>query len=194
MILLVDNQDSFTRNLAHLIALAWEEPVVLDALLAVESLQNGLPRAVVLSPGPGRPEEHAELQACLDLALGRIPLLGICLGFQAIGLRAGCRLVEAPRPVHGQVWPLLHEHTGLLADAPASFGVMRYHSLMLDTTHALPGFRQDARCEDGVPMAFSWEERRAWGLQFHPESFASESGTTLIQAFARLVEVRPSTA
>lgn len=186
MILLIDNRDSFSWNLSHLIAEVWDVPEFRDADRALAELRQGLqPEAVILSPGPGRPSDHPQLLACLELVLGSVPVLGVCLGHQAIGERAGCRLVEAPRPVHGHPWPLLHRGQGLFAGLPPELSVMRYHSLTLDAKSLPAGLELDAWTADGCLMALRWPEKRAWGLQFHPESFLSSGGGQLIRAFRR---------
>ncbi len=179
MILLVDNRDSFTWNLAHLFAEAFELPQVASAVRAKEMLAGGMkPDLIVLSPGPGRPSDHPQMQAILAEWLGRVPLLGVCLGHQAMGEAAGFRLVPAPRPEHGHVWELQHGGEGLFRGLPMDLPVMRYHSLVLQGD--VPGWAVDATCKDGCLMAIRSLEHDAWGLQFHPESFLSHGGAGLL--------------
>jgi anthranilate synthase/aminodeoxychorismate synthase-like glutamine amidotransferase len=191
VLLLVDNHDSFTHNLAHLLAAAWEEPEVVrvDALTP-ESMVARRPQALVLSPGPGRPERMHNLLPLLRAARGRLPVLGICLGHQAMGMELGYRLVRAPRPVHGHAHPLEHADSGLLAGCRPGMLAARYHSLVLDMDCAgplprqlRPGLWMDARCAPDLPMALRHEDLGWWGLQFHPESFLGEEGLKLMRNF-----------
>lgn len=183
MLLLIDNHDSFTHNLAHLLAQVWEEPLVLPEDQATPATLDALsPVAVVLSPGPGRPRECRGLQAALKRYAGQLPMLGVCLGHQAMGEFLGLRLVRAPRPVHGHATALQHDGRGLFAHCPPEMPVARYHSLVLEP-RALPGLAFDAWCEPSLPMALRHERLGLWGLQFHPESFLSPHGDLVLRAF-----------
>lgn len=191
MLLLVDNHDSFTHNLAHLLARAWEEPEVVrvDAL-SPESLLSRRPQALILSPGPGRPERMPNLLSLIQAARGRLPILGVCLGHQALGQLLGLRLVRAPRPVHGHAVEIEHGGGGLFRGCRPGLRAARYHSLVLDAPCAgplpcrlAPGLWVDARCAPGLPMALREERLGWWGLQFHPESFLSEEGEGLLCNF-----------
>ncbi len=191
MLLLVDNHDSFTHNLAHLVAGAWEEPVVIrvDKLSPAELLERR-PTALFISPGPGRPERSPNLLRLLRAAAGRLPVLGICLGQQAMGRLLGLKVVRAPRPVHGHAVELEHAGTGLFAGCRPGLRVARYHSLVLEIPArgalpqpVAPDLWVDARCTPGLPMALRQPRLGWWGLQFHPESFLSEDGARLIRNF-----------
>jgi len=193
VLLLVDNHDSFTHNLAHLLAAAWEEPEVarVDAI-PPRVLWEHRPTALILSPGPGRPERMPNLLPLLRAARGRLPVLGVCLGHQAMGMELGLRLVRAPRAVHGHAHELEHAGTGLFAGCRPGMRVARYHSLVLELPGGGPlpweparGVWVDARCAPGLPMALRHEELGWWGLQFHPESFLSEDGARLMRNFRR---------
>lgn len=194
MLLLIDSYDSFTHNLAHALAAVWREPVVVrpDGL-RVDELPGCGAEALVLSPGPGRPEE-GPLPAVLAACAGRLPILGVCLGHQAIGQHLGLPLTRARRPVHGHALPLRHGGTGLFAGLPDRFAVARYHSLVLEAGNgeppfeARPGLWIDAVADDGAPMALRCEALGLWGLQFHPESFLCERGEGLLAAFRRAAE------
>ena len=203
MLLLIDNHDSFTHNLAHLVAGAWEEPEVVRAdKLSPADLLARRPAALFLSPGPGRPERAPNLLRLLRAAAGRLPVLGICLGQQAMGRLLGLKLVRAPRPVHGHAVELEHAGTGLFAGCRPGMRVARYHSLVLEipARGTLPQFvapdlwvdarcaevarcAENARCAPGLPMALRQPRLGWWGLQFHPESFLSEDGARLIRNF-----------
>jgi len=192
VLLLVDSYDSFSHNLAHALAAVWRAPEVLRPPEArpAELAASGA-EALVLGPGPGRPAD-GPLPAILAACAGRLPILGVCLGHQAIGTGFGLPLVRAPRPVHGHARELRHAGGGLFAGLPPRFAVARYHSLALDAGRALepgreirPGLRIDAVGDDGTPQALSHEALGLWGLQFHPESFLGEHGDTLLAAFRR---------
>lgn len=186
-ILLIDNYDSFTYNLAELVVLAGGEyPLVVrnDAISAA-ALDELDYDAVILSPGPGRPERERDFGIGQTvLARGAVPVLGICLGHQGIGDAFGASVVHAPEPVHGRISPIHHGGEGLFEGLPTPFSAVRYHSLLVD---ALPdALRVDARTADGLVMALSHRSRPFWGLQFHPESVATEHGEALVANFLRL--------
>ena len=189
MILLIDNYDSFTFNLFHLLGDLGAEPEVRrnDALTPAEALAMA-PDAVVLSPGPCTPNEAG---ICLDLihaaAARRVPLLGVCLGHQAIGQAFGARVVRAPEPVHGKVWAIEHRGTDVFAGLPNPFRATRYHSLVVEDLP--PALRPTARTADGLLMGLAHRELPIWGVQFHPESIASEHGHDLLRNFLALSKV-----
>jgi anthranilate synthase/aminodeoxychorismate synthase-like glutamine amidotransferase len=182
-VLLVDNYDSFTFNLLHLLELAGAEcKVVRNDDQDFDWRSPGVD-AAVLSPGPCTPREAGWLMDFIEHHAGKLPLLGICLGHQALGMHFGARLVRAPRPVHGKVSRMQavadpwFEQTGL------SFEAMRYHSLVLEELpdELLPL----AWSEEGCLMAFRHKSFPVYGLQFHPESVLSHCGQQLIDAFVR---------
>ncbi|MDP2360731.1 MAG: aminodeoxychorismate/anthranilate synthase component II [bacterium] len=193
MLLLIDNHDSFTHNLAHLLALAWKEPVVARVdKVDPGALPGHRPEALILSPGPGRPRQCRGLWEILAACAGQMPILGICLGHQAIGEWLGMKLVRAPRPVHGHAVPLRHSGLGLFAGCPPDLSVARYHSLVLSGCGAMPlpavagpGLLVDAVCQPGLLMSLRHEQMGLWGLQFHPESFLSDAGPLMIRNFRR---------
>jgi anthranilate synthase/aminodeoxychorismate synthase-like glutamine amidotransferase len=196
--LLIDNHDSFTHNLAHLLARAWREPEVLRAdRVTPQEILRRRPPALVLSPGPGRPRQAVNLMAILDACAGRLPILGVCLGHQAIGQWLGLPL-ERVAPVHGHACPLEHSGLGLFAGCPPGLRVMRYHSLCLRLPRngrlplrPLAGVLVDARCAPNLPMALRHEGLGLWGLQFHPESFLSEGGLEMLRNFRRAAQAGP---
>ncbi|SDR90359.1 aminodeoxychorismate synthase component I [Corynebacterium timonense] len=190
MILLVDNRDSYTFNLAHLIAaVAGEEPEVVrsddvDRLGICERVRAGAYSHVVISPGPGTPsadEDFGGSRAVIEAAAG-VPLLGVCLGHQGLAHLAGAD-VERAEPHHGHVSTLRHSGEGIFAGVPQGMRVVRYHSLHVTD---IPGVRVHARSEDGVVQALEVLGAPHWGVQFHPESVLTEHGDTLMRNFLAL--------
>ncbi|BBJ44910.1 aminodeoxychorismate synthase, component I [Streptomyces antimycoticus] len=185
--LLVDNYDSFTYNLFHYLAeVNGQEPEVIrhdDPGWKPEMLRDF--DNVVISPGPGSPERPADFGVCRDIILdGALPLLGVCLGHQGVGLLSGARVVRAPEPRHGRLSRVAHDGSGLFTGLPSPFDVVRYHSL---TVTDLPEeLRATAWTEDGVLMGIAHRERPLWGVQFHPESICTEHGRLLLGNFADL--------
>ncbi|MGG5889176.1 anthranilate synthase component II [Falsiroseomonas sp. HC035] len=186
MILLIDNYDSFTFNLYHFLGdLGAVVEVRRNDSLSVEAAMGLDPEAIVLSPGPCTPNEAG---ICLDLigaaAARRLPLLGVCLGHQAIGQAFGGRVVRAPEPVHGKVWDVTHGGTDIFAGIPSPFRATRYHSLVVED---LPEtLLPTARTADGLVMGLAHRDLPVWGVQFHPESIASEHGHDLLRNFLAL--------
>jgi anthranilate synthase/aminodeoxychorismate synthase-like glutamine amidotransferase len=194
MILLIDNYDSFTFNLYHFLGDLGAAVEVRrnDSLSAADALALK-PEAILLSPGPCTPNEAG---ICLDLiaaaAEARIPTLGVCLGHQAIGQAFGAKVVRAPLPVHGKVWEVSHSGTDIFAGLPSPFRATRYHSLVVeDLPEAL---LPTARTSDGLVMGLAHRALPVWGVQFHPESIASEHGHDLLRNFLSLACVRGSPA
>jgi anthranilate synthase component 2 len=181
-ILALDNYDSFTFTLVDYLRSLGAEVSVMrnDAIGAREALAGPFD-GYLISPGPGRPEDSG---ASVELALGCIetkrPLLGVCLGHQAIALACGQK-VGRVHPVHGKVSTLRHEGTGLFAALPSPFAATRYHSLAVEEPR--PPLVADAWSEDGLVMAMHHARAPAYGVQFHPESIGSEHGHALLAAF-----------
>jgi para-aminobenzoate synthetase len=193
-ILLVDNYDSFTFNLAQALRRAGAD-VEVRYHDVVETSPAALARfdALVLSPGPGRADRPADVGAChrvLDRADPQLPVLGVCLGHQLLALREGAGLVRAPRVMHGKVSRLVHDGSGPFADLGPDVAVMRYHSWAVDAA-ALPGtLAPTAWAEDGTLMAFAHRSRPRWGLQFHPESVGTPEGPRMLERFLVLARQR----
>jgi len=185
MVLLIDNYDSFTHNLAHLLASVWKEPEVCRIDTPMDFLESLRPEAVLLSPGPGRPDDTPLLSTLVQHWLGKVPILGVCLGYQALGLEFGAEVRPAPTPVHGRLSMISHHGEGLFSECPDPMAVARYHSLCLawPALRIPEGLSIEASTEDGVPMSLAFPERGAWGVQFHPESFLCEAGETVIKTF-----------
>jgi anthranilate synthase component 2 len=189
MFLLIDNYDSFTYNLWHYLGELGAEVVVRrnDALSVDEALAMR-PQGIVISPGPSDPD-HAGI--CLELATraGNIPLLGVCLGHQAIGQAFGGKVVRAPVPMHGKLSRVGHDGTGVFQGFNRGpFQATRYHSLVVERHSLPPCLRVNAETEDGIIMGLAHRERPVHGVQFHPESIASEGGHALLANFIKLAE------
>ncbi len=187
MILLIDNYDSFTYNLVHYLGeLGAACDVRRNDAISVEAAMAMAPEAIVLSPGPCTPNEAG---ICCDLiraAAGEVPLLGVCLGHQAIGQVFGGEVVRAPKPMHGKVSPVLHEGSDVFAGLPSPFGATRYHSLTVRPDTLPDCLVATAHTEDGVIMGLRHESHPVFGVQFHPESIASEHGHDILANFLRM--------
>ena len=187
MILLVDNYDSFTFNLVHYLGeLGADVAVHRNDKIAVADVLAAGPEAIVLSPGPCTPNEAG---ICLDLierAAPTIPILGVCLGHQAIGQAFGGAVVRAPSPVHGKLSEVRHRGQGVFRGINGPFKATRYHSLVVarDTLPAVLGVT--AETDDGVVMGLSHKTLPVHGVQFHPESIASEHGHLMLKNFLEL--------
>lgn len=188
MILLIDNYDSYTFNLAHLIAeVSGTEPLVIPAGEATGipvRVRAGEFSHVVISPGPGTPEEDNDFgmsrRVIEAAAAARIPLLGVCLGHQGLAMLAGARIRRAPEPRHGFVSTISHSGEGIFATIPQDFQAVRYHSLHIEPA---PGITVHARSEDGTVQALKVDGLPHWGVQFHPESVLTQHGATLLRNF-----------
>jgi len=187
MLMLIDNYDSFTFNLYHFLGdvgarcEVWRN----DKISVEDALARG-PEAIVLSPGPCTPNEAG---ICLDLitaAAGKVPILGVCLGHQAVGQALGGNVVRAPVPMHGKVSRIFHGGTDILEGLPSPFSATRYHSLIVDRASLPSVLVPTAWTEDGLLMAMRHRSLPLFGVQFHPESIASEYGHELLANFLRL--------
>ncbi len=184
MLLLIDNYDSFTWNLAHYLGELGAEVVVRrnDALTAAEALAMGA-EAIVLSPGPCDPDRAG---ICLDLIrqnAGRTPLLGVCLGHQAIGQAHGGTVERCAEVMHGKISRIRHGGAGLFRGVPQDVAVTRYHSLDIRRADFPAALEITAETRSGVVMGLAHRERPVFGVQFHPESIASEHGRTMLRNF-----------
>jgi para-aminobenzoate synthetase len=193
--LIIDNHDSFTYNLVHLFAVAnQEEPVVVPndaqswAALAAQGFDN-----IVISPGPGRPDRARDVGISADaIAAARVPILGVCLGHQAIAIAQGGRVVPAPEPIHGRTSLVRHQGDVLFAGISPAFDAVRYHSLIV--SRPLPeSLAEIAWTEDGLLMALRHRHRPIWGVQFHPESILAGAASSIIENFRDLTrQLRPN--
>lgn len=185
MILLIDNYDSFTWNLVHYMGEAGAEVVVRrNDQITVEDALAMAPEGIVISPGPCDP---AQAGICLELiaaaAERAVPLLGVCLGHQAIGEAFGGRVVRATRILHGKVDAISHDGTGVFSDLPSPLNATRYHSLMVERETLPDCLRVTATAGDGTIMGLIHTGLPIEGVQFHPESIASEHGHAMIRTF-----------
>ncbi|RAW92129.1 aminodeoxychorismate synthase component I [Photorhabdus laumondii] len=187
-ILLIDNYDSFTQNIAqYLYEVTGSVPSVVTNSLTYEELTIDEYDAVVLSPGPGHPAESSDFGVCAEvIAHAKVPLLGICLGHQGINLAFGGVVEHAPNPVHGYRSRIRNTGEGLFLGLPEQFEVVRYHSLVC--TRLPDNLKCTAWTDDGLIMAIEHTERPIWGVQFHPESIDSEYGRELLSNFVRIAE------
>lgn len=191
MLLMIDNYDSFTYNLWHYMGeLGAEVRVFRNDALTVDEALAMTPEGIILSPGPCDPDRAG---ICLDLirkAAGRVPLLGVCLGHQAIGQAFGGQVVRAPQPVHGKTSDIHHVASGLFAGLPTPFRATRYHSLVVDRTSLPACLEVTAWTDDGLIMGLAHRELNVIGVQFHPESIASEHGHQMLGNFLALARRR----
>lgn len=192
MILLIDNYDSFTFNLVHFFGDLGAACVVRrnDALSPEEALAMN-PEAIVLSPGPCTPNEAG---ICVDLvgaaAAAKVPLLGVCLGHQAIGQAFGAQVVRALAPVHGKTSPIHHENSDVFAGLPNPFTATRYHSLIVQRSSLPDVLVPTAFTEDGIIMGLRHSSLPIYGVQFHPESIATSHGHEILKNFLDIARGR----
>ena len=187
MILLIDNYDSFTYNLFHYLGELGEPVKVVrnDRISAPEAMKLR-PDSIVLSPGPCDPDKAGICLELIRLAAGSIPILGVCLGHQAIGQAFGGRIVRAPAPMHGKLSRIHHTGKSVFRGLEDGFLATRYHSLVVDRTTLPEMLEITAETEDGVIMGLAHKRFAVHGVQFHPESIASEHGHKLLRNFLEL--------
>lgn len=187
MILVIDNYDSFTYNLVQYIGeLGAEVSVYRNDELTVEEALALKPEKIVISPGPGTPADAGISIALIDAAKGSIPLLGVCLGHQAIGEALGGKVVRAGQIMHGKTSQVFHDGQGMFRDIPNPFTATRYHSLVVERETLPAALEIRAWTEDGVIMAFDSKALGLYGVQFHPESIMTSVGHDLIKNFLEL--------
>jgi anthranilate synthase component 2 len=189
VILVVDNYDSFTWNLVHYLRElgAGIEVARNDAITVAEALASGA-EGIVISPGPGTPDEAGiSLELVAACAEARRPLLGVCLGHQAIGQHFGGSVVRARRVMHGKTCPVEHDGTGLFAGLPSPFSATRYHSLTVEPEGLPDCLKVNATASDATIQGMRHCELPIHGVQFHPESVASEYGHALLRNFLQIV-------
>ena len=187
MIFLIDNYDSFTWNLYHFLGeLGAKVEVHRNDKISVDEVMDADPDAVVLSPGPCTPNDAGICLEVIDRAGAEIPLLGVCLGHQAIGQAYGGDVIRAPTLMHGKLSEIRHGGRGVFRGLNHSFNATRYHSLIVDRTTAPADLEVTAETDDGLIMGLSHRQHPVHGVQFHPESIASENGHLLLKNFLDL--------
>lgn len=184
VLLVIDNYDSFTYNLVQYFGELGHLPVVYrnDQITAEEALQMA-PDALVLSPGPCSPNEAGISLAMIDAFAGKVPLLGVCLGHQCIGQYYGGKVVRADRLMHGKTSPIEHDGKGLFLNMPAAFAATRYHSLLVERDSLPDCLEITAQTQEGEIMGLQHRELPVYGVQFHPESLATEDGILILSNF-----------
>ena len=191
MILMIDNYDSFTYNLVQELSVVGdvEIEVVRSDAASVDDLMARMPQAIVISPGPGVPEDSGVTMEMVRAAAD-LPLLGICLGHQAIAAVRGGRVVRASEPVHGKTSVVRHNGDGLFAGLADGFEATRYHSLVVDRDSLPKDLEITAWTDDDVIMGLRDRNRPHFGVQFHPESYLCRDGKTLLANFLEIAGVR----
>jgi anthranilate synthase/aminodeoxychorismate synthase-like glutamine amidotransferase len=189
MVLLIDNYDSFTWNLAHRLGeLGAEVRVVRNDAITLDEIERMAPERLVISPGPGRPETAGVTVAALQRFAGRLPILGVCLGHQALAVAFGGRVDRARTPMHGKVSRVTHDGTHLFSGVTPIVEVGRYHSLVIPRDAMPKGFVVTASVEDDLTvMGVRHESQPTFGVQFHPESVLTPAGYQILKNF---LEVR----
>ena len=190
-VLLVDNYDSFTYNLVQELGELGAEPVVFrnDAIDVAGIRQIG-PDALIISPGPGRPEDGGISMGVVAELAGELPILGVCLGHQCIGQVYGGRVVQAAELMHGKTSPIFHTGTGVFADLPNPFEATRYHSLVVDRQSLPDVLEVTAETADGTIMGLRHRDLAVEGVQFHPESILTPNGPRLLGNFLQAAGAR----
>jgi len=188
MILLIDNYDSFTYNLYHYLIQAGEKEVLVkrNDEITIDEIKKLNPRGIVLSPGPCTPNEAG---ICLDVIAklqGIFPIFGVCLGHQSIGQAFGGKVVKT-YPMHGKISEIFHNKKNLFKNLPSPFKATRYHSLIIERETCPTDLEITAETKDGIIMAIAHKKFKIYGVQFHPESIASEHGHQIIKNFLDLI-------
>ena len=189
-VLVIDNYDSFVYNLVQYLGELGAKPIVHrhDAV-TLDDVEALAPDAVLISPGPGRPEDAGVSTAVIHWAAGRVPVLGVCLGHQAIAAAWGAEIVRA-EPCHGKTSEILHDGRGLFEGLPEGFVGGRYHSLAVSEENLPEVLEVSARTEEGIIMALRHRDKPVFGIQFHPESILTEHGHALLEGFLHHAGIR----
>ncbi|NVK18106.1 MAG: aminodeoxychorismate/anthranilate synthase component II [Methylocystaceae bacterium] len=189
MFVLIDNYDSFTYNLVHYFGeLGAEIKVFRNDKVTVDEVMGMDPDGIILSPGPCDPDQAGICLALIEKATGTHPIFGVCLGHQTIGQAFGGKIVRAPEPMHGKVCPISHTNKGVFNGIPSPINVTRYHSLTIAPDSLPDCLEVTSQTEDGVIMGVQHKELPIHGVQFHPESIASEHGHKMLENFLTLAK------
>ena len=187
MILLLDNYDSFTYNLAQYLGeLGCQLEVHRNDKISVEEIARRKPERIVISPGPCTPQEAGVSVELIEELAGKFPILGVCLGHQAVGAAFGGKIIRAPKLFHGKTSEVNHDGKGIFQKLPNPFVATRYHSLIVERKSLPKELEISAETADGIIMGLRHREYRVEGVQFHPESVLTESGKKLLQNFLSL--------
>jgi anthranilate synthase component 2 len=187
VIAVIDNYDSFTYNLVQYLGTLGAEPEVFrNDAISVDELAKRRLEGLVISPGPGEPRDAGISEEAIRRLADRVPILGVCLGHQALGEVFGGKVVRAARLMHGKTSPILHRGRGLFAGLENPFEATRYHSLIVERESVPETLEITAWTPEGEVMALKHKQYEAWGVQFHPESVLTTSGLKLIQNFLTL--------
>ena len=187
MILVIDNYDSFTFNLVQYLGeLGQELKVFRNDAVTLAEIGSLAPKSIVISPGPGRPEDSGIIIETIREFSGKIPILGVCLGHQAIGAAFGGKVVSAPKIMHGKTSDIFHDGRTIFEGLPTPFRATRYHSLVVAPDGLPDCLEISAKTDDGVIMGLRHRERIVEGVQFHPESILTEVGMKLLSNFVSL--------
>jgi anthranilate synthase component 2 len=187
MLLMIDNYDSFTYNIVQYFGELGEEVLVFrNDQVTLEEIERLVPQRIVVSPGPCSPEEAGISVAAIRHFAGKIPILGVCLGHQAIGAAFGGTIIRSATLMHGKTSPILHDGTGLFRGLPSPFKATRYHSLVVERSSFPDCLEITAWVEEGDVMGLRHRELPVWGVQFHPESILTEGGMQLLNNFLEM--------
>ena len=187
MILVIDNYDSFTFTLVQYLGeMGHELKVFRNDAITLDSIESLAPRSIVISPGPGRPENSGIIIQLIREFAGKIPILGVCLGHQAIGAAFGGDVVPAPSIMHGKTSDIFHDGKTIFSGLPSPFRATRYHSLVVSPETFPDCLEISARTDDGVIMGLRHREIIVEGVQFHPESILTDVGMKLLSNFVNL--------
>ncbi len=187
MILLLDNYDSFTYNLAQYLGeMGYRLEVHRNDKISVEEIARRKPEAIVISPGPCTPQEAGISVELIERLAGKFPILGVCLGHQAMGVAFGGKIIRAPKLFHGKTSEVKHDGKGIFRNLPNPFIATRYHSLIVERKSLPKDLVVTAETSDGIIMGLRHKSFKVEGVQFHPESVLTESGKKLLQNFLHL--------
>ena len=188
MLLVIDNYDSFTYNLVQYLGeLGADMRIVRNDEVTIDEIENELkPKRILISPGPGTPDAAGISLGTIERFAGKVPILGVCLGHQAIGQHFGGTVSRAPEPVHGKPVEVTHDGKTIFRDLPGTFNAGRYHSLIVERETMPDCLEISASSPDGLVMGLRHRTKKIEGVQFHPESILTEHGRKLLQNFLEL--------